>query len=280
MLAGSLVPRLGPAAGAAGRSSASASARRSRSSASRTGSTPWRRSARPRRAGARRVASAAPAAHRMVDRAVAAGRGGAAHRAAAVRRGGGRRMAGVGRSAPAEGDAARRPDGGGPARRRGRCARRGRWARARAGDRAAGPPSVDAVGAARLPGGVRSKVAPRADDPHRRVHRRGRQPGTRGRPRASARRPRRLRRPGGGAVPPPARGRDHRADRRPRRGARVQSLPRSFVRDPYMSLHGLLPVAPLLVLAPYAVPPTWRRRQQTQLAILVTAVALYAAECA
>src|SRR6185369_10494612 len=29
---------------------------------------------------------------------------------------------------------------------------------------------------------------------------------------------------------------------------------------------------PLLVLAPYAVPPTWRRRQQAQLAILVTAM--------
>jgi len=42
--------------------------------------------------------------------------------------------------------------------------------------------------------------------------------------------------------------------------------------DPYVSLHGLIPVAPLLVLAPYAVPPTWRRRQQAQLAILVTAM--------
>jgi hypothetical protein len=44
--------------------------------------------------------------------------------------------------------------------------------------------------------------------------------------------------------------------------------------DPYVSLHGLIPVAPLLVLAPYALPPAWRGRDQAQLTI-VTAAVLY-----
>lgn len=41
--------------------------------------------------------------------------------------------------------------------------------------------------------------------------------------------------------------------------------------EPYISLHGLLPVAPVLVLAPYAVLPAWRGRRYPQVLILAAA---------
>jgi hypothetical protein len=43
--------------------------------------------------------------------------------------------------------------------------------------------------------------------------------------------------------------------------------------EPYVSLHGLVPIAPLLVLAPYAAASAWRRRRHAQLVILIAAAA-------
>ena len=47
------------------------------------------------------------------------------------------------------------------------------------------------------------------------------------------------------------------------------------IREPYLSLHGLLPVSPFLVFAVYAIPAAVRARQRSQLVIAGTA-ALYA----
>jgi len=43
--------------------------------------------------------------------------------------------------------------------------------------------------------------------------------------------------------------------------------------EAYISLHGFLPIAPVIVLSVYALPSIWRRRQRAQVAIAVAAVA-------
>ena len=41
----------------------------------------------------------------------------------------------------------------------------------------------------------------------------------------------------------------------------------------YVSLHGFLPIAPVIVLAPYVVAPVWRQRRHVQVALVVAAAA-------
>lgn len=42
--------------------------------------------------------------------------------------------------------------------------------------------------------------------------------------------------------------------------------------EPYISLHGFVPIAPFIVLAVYALPPAWRARRHAQLAVVSAAV--------